>query len=305
MSSMDNAIAKIKELGIGKVEENVSLKKYTTYRCGGTARCVVYPKNVDALGDLLKILNTEKIKYKIIGNGSNLLFSDNLYDGVLIKLNEFDDIEFFSKNKIRVGAGYSLIKLSLGAAKKGLTGLEFASGIPGTVGGAIYMNAGAYKSDMGYIVESVKVLTPEYKIISLENKELDFHYRSSFFQKHKGYICLEVILKLNVGKREAIEEVIRERRKRRIESQPLEYPSAGSVFRNPEGNFAGKLIEDAGLKGTTHGGAMISDKHANFVVNYKKATASDIKYLIDEAHDKVLKEFGIDLHCEQEFVNWE
>lgn len=302
---MNDIINLIKEKNIGKIEENVSLKKYTTYCAGGKARAIVYPKNVNSLIILLNILRSNNIKHKILGNGSNLLFSDSLYDGVLIKLSEFNDIKFIGKTKIRVGAGYSLIKLSLQTAKKGLTGLEFASGIPGSVGGAVFMNAGAYKSDMGYVVESVKVLTPELNVINLVNKEMDFHYRSSFLQKHPGYICLEVVLKLKVGKREAIEEVIRERRKRRIESQPLEYPSAGSVFRNPPDNFAGKLIEDIGLKGKKKGGAMISSKHANFIVNYKNACSSDIKYLIDLAHDKVLEEYGINMKIEQEFVNWE
>ena len=167
------------------------------------------------------------------------------------------------------------------------------------------MNAGAYKSDMGYIIESVKVLTPDYKVIILENKEMNFHYRSSYLQSHPGYICLEVILKLQKGKKEAIEEVISERKKRRVESQPLEYPSAGSVFRNPENNYAGKLIEDLGLKGLIKGGAMISDKHANFIVNYKDAESDDIKYLIDLCSKKVYDEYKIELKCEQEFVNWE
>ena len=302
---MDEILERIEELELARIERNVSLKKYTTYRCGGTAKCIVYPKNVECLTDIIRMLKREKITFKILGNGSNLLFSDKPYENVLIKLSELDNIEFFGRNKIRVGAGYSLIKLSLSAAKKGYTGLEFASGIPGTVGGAVYMNAGAYKSDMGYIVESVKVLTPELKIINLENREMNFHYRSSFLQSHPGYICLEVVIKLAKGKKEAIEEVIRERRARRMESQPLEYPSAGSVFRNPEGNYAGKLVEDVGLKGKTYGGAMISDKHANFVINYNNAKSSDIKHLIDEAHDKVLKGYGIDLKVEQEFVNWE
>ena len=269
---MEDIIERIKNNNIGKIEENVSLKKYTTYKSGGNCRCVVYPKNTKSLVKLLEILKNSDVKYKIIGNGSNLLFSDKEYDGILIKLSELNEIKFIGKNKIRVGAGYPLIKLSMQAAKKGLTGLEFASGIPGTVGGAIYMNAGAYKSDMGYVVETVKVLTPELRIINLENKEMNFHYRTSFMQTHPGYICLEAVFELNIGKREAIEEVIRERKNRRIESQPLEYPSAGSVFRNPEGNFAGKLIEDVGLKGMVKGGAMISDKHANFIVNNKNSS---------------------------------
>lgn len=303
--NMNDVIELIKKDDICKIYENVSISKYTTYRVGGICRVMAYPADVSELIKLLKLLKSRNVKYKILGNGSNLLFSDKEYDGFLIKLNSFDTLTFFGNNKVKVGAGYSLIKLSLMAAKKGLTGLEFASGIPGTVGGAVFMNAGAYKSDMGYIVETVKVLTPNLEIINLENKEMNFHYRSSFLQTHRDYVCLEVILKLNVGKREAIEDVIRERRERRVASQPLEYPSAGSVFRNPEGGFAGQLIEESGLKGMTKGGAMISDKHANFVINYKDATSSDIKYLIDLAHDIVLEKYNVDMKIEQEFVNWE
>ena len=302
---MEDIIQKIKELNVGKVEENVSLTKYTTYRTGGVARGIVYPRNVACLVKLVRFLKNENVLFKVLGNGSNLLFSDRVYEGVLIRLNELNSIEFFGRNKVRVGAGYSLIKLCVMAAKRGYTGLEFASGIPGSIGGSVFMNAGAYKSDMGYVVERVKVLTPDLKIIYLENKELGFHYRTSFLQKHPDYICLEVIFQLYKGRRDAIEALMRERRSRRIESQPLEYPSAGSVFRNPEGNFAGKLIEDVGLKGKTIGGAKISEKHANFIVNYKNATSSDIKELIDLAHDEVLNTYGIDLKVEQEFVNWE
>lgn len=303
--NMNDVIELIKKDDICKIYENVSISKYTTYRVGGICRVMAYPTDVSELIKLLKLLKSRNIKYKILGNGSNLLFSDKEYDGFLIKLNSFDTLTFLGNNKVKVGAGYSLIKLSLMAAKKGLTGLEFASGIPGTVGGAVFMNAGAYKFDMGYVVETVKVLTPNLEIINLENKEMNFHYRSSFLQTHRDYVCLEVILKLNVGKREAIEDVIRERRERRVASQPLEYPSAGSVFRNPEGGFAGQLIEESGLKGMTKGGAMISDKHANFVINYKDATSSDIKYLIDLAHDTVLEKYNVDMKIEQEFVNWE
>ena len=298
-------LKELEELNIGKIDTNVSLKKCTTYRVGGNAKFIAYPKDVNSLVKLIKYLKNKNIKYKILGNGSNLLFSEKEYDGVLIKLTEFNELEFIGKTKLRVGAGYSLIKLSLVTAKKGLTGLEFAAGIPGTVGGSVFMNAGAYKSDMGYVVESVKVLTPDEKIINLENKEMDFHYRTSFLKRHPNYICLEVVIKLHKGKKEAIEALIKDRRERRLASQPLEYPSAGSVFRNPEDNFAGKLIEDSGLKGEKHGGAMISSKHANFVVNYKNAKAEDIKYLIELAHDKVKENYNIDLKIEQEFVNWE
>ena len=280
----------IESLNIGRLEKDVLMSKHTTYKVGGKAKVMAYPKNVDSLVKLLKYLKSNKIKHKILGLGSNVLFSDDEYDGVIIRLSELDHVEFFGRGKIRVGAGYSLMKLSLQAAKKGLAGLEFASGIPGTVGGAVYMNAGAYKSDMGYVVTEVKVLTPEFKIITLENKEMNFHYRTSFLQTHPGYICLEAVIKLTKGDKNALDEVIKERRQRRLESQPLEYPSAGSVFRNPEGMFAGTLIEDLGLKGKTIGGAMVSEKHANFIINYKKAKGSDIKKLIELVHDKVLEE---------------
>ena len=167
------------------------------------------------------------------------------------------------------------------------------------------MNAGAYKSDMGYIVKSVKVLTPDFRIIELENKELNFHYRTSFLKTHPEFICLEAIIKLERGTKTAIEEVMKSRLKRRMETQPLNYPSAGSVFRNPEGMFAGELIENLGLKGLKKGGAMISDKHANFIINTGNATSSDIKWLIDHVKEKVKEKYHVDLKVEQEFVNWE
>lgn len=302
---MEAVIKELESANVGKIIKNVPLSKYTTYKTGGVAKAFVYPKNIKDLIKTLKILKSNSVKYKVLGNGSNVLFSDRIYNGIIIKLDELNDVSFFGKDKVKVGAGYSLMKLALLTAKKGFTGLEFASGIPGTVGGAVFMNAGAYKSDMGYVVSQATVLTPDFKVISLENKELDFHYRTSFLKKHPNYICLEATIKLVKGDKAKIEEVIRERRKRRIASQPLEYPSAGSVFRNPDSNFAGKLIEDVGLKGKRIGGAMVSDKHANFIVNYNHATSSEIKSLIDEVHDKVKDRYGVDLKIEQELVNWE
>lgn len=300
---MKELIQKIKKENIGKVEESISLKKYTTYKVGGRAECIVYPKTVEKLVLLIRILNQYNINYKILGNGSNLLFSDKDFRGVLVKLSDIDNIEI-NGNRIKVGAGYSLMKLSRIAMKNSLTGLEFAAGIPGTVGGAVFMNAGAYKSDMGYIVRSIKVLTPDYRIIELENKELNFHYRTSFLKTHPKYICLEVAIKLDYGNKQAIENLMKNRLKRRLESQPLNYPSAGSVFRNPPNMFAGELIENLGLKGMKHGGAMISDKHANFIVNSGNAKSEDIKYLIDYAKDKVLEKYNVEMIVEQEFVNW-
>jgi len=302
---MQDFIEIIKEREIGKYIENASLKKYTSYKVGGLARCVVYPKNTKKLIELLRLCKNKNVKYKILGNGTNTLFSDKEFDGIIIKLDEFNEIEMINDTTIKVGAGYSLIKLALFATKKSLSGLEFACGIPGTVGGAVYMNAGAYKSDMGYVVKRVKVLTPNYSVINMTNAELDFHYRSSFFQKNPDYICLEATIGLKKGNREEMIAINKDRKERRETSQPLEYPSAGSVFRNPEDNFAGKMIEDLGLKGLTRGGAQISTKHANFVINLGNATANDIKDLIMFAHDTVLEHYNIDLKIEQEFVNWD
>ena len=294
-------IKEIKKLKVGKVLENVDLRDYTTYKAGGKGKVLVIPEDIEKLSILLKYIKENNLKYKILGYGSNLLFGDNGYDGILIKLENLNNIEL-TRNKIVVGAGFSLIKVSLFAARHDLTGLEFASGIPGTVGGAVFMNAGAYKSDMGYIVESVKVLTPNLEVKTMTNREMDFHYRTSFLQKNPGYICLEATLNLKRGKKEAILEVIRDRKARRIESQPLEYPSAGSVFRNPPDDFAGRLIEELGYKGKKLGGAMVSTKHANFVINYDHANADDIKKLILEIQEKVKEKYNIELKIEQEFV---
>ncbi len=301
---MEKIINEIMEKKIGDVEVNHSLAKYTTYKVGGKARAIVHPKNIDKLIELMEILGENDIKYFVLGNGSNVLFSDYDYEGVIIKLDNFDNIEFLD-NEIVVGAGYSLVKLSNEAVKMGLAGLEFASGIPGTVGGATFMNAGAYNSDMKSVIKSVKVLTPDLKVINLTNTEMNFAYRDSFLQHNKGYICLEVTLKLWHGDKDTLEDIIKDRKLKRKKTQPLEYPSAGSVFRNPDGMFAGKLIEDLDLKGYQVGGAMISKKHANFIINTGSATASDIKEIVDYIKEKVYQEYGIKLRVEQRLVNWD
>lgn len=301
---MQKLIEFISNNNIGKYEENVNLSKHTTYRVGGIAKLFVYPKSREKLIILLRELKDKKIKYKVLGNGSNTLFSDKEYDGVIIKLDALNRVRYF-RNIVKAEAGVNLIKLSIQTIKRGLAGLEFATGIPGTVGGAIFMNAGAYKSDMGYITKSVEVLTPNLEIITMTNKELDFHYRASFLQKHKGYICLSASFQLRKNDKNLLEEIVEDRRKRRVESQPLEYPSAGSVFRNPENMFAGKLIEDLGYKGYTIGGAKVSEKHANFIINYKNATGEDIKNLIELLKKEVKEKYNVELKCEQEFVNWE
>ena len=295
-----NIIKEIENLNIGEVLSNINLKDYTTYKLEGTGYCLVIPDDINGLIKLLKYLREKEIKYKIIGNGSNLIFDSN-YDGILIKLDSYQNLEIVG-TRITVGAGYSLMKLALRVSRMGLTGLEFATGIPGTIGGAVYMNAGAYKSDMGYVVSSIKVLNPNLEVEILENKELEFHYRTSFLQQNPDYICLEATLYLKKGNPQEIMEVINDRKVRRIESQPLEYPSAGSVFRNPEGDFAGRLIENIGYKGKSIGDAKVSEKHANFIINTGHAKGEDIKKLIMEIKDKIKKEYNIDLKVEQEFV---
>ena len=298
---MMKIVKEIKNLDCGRVVEQPKMRDYTTYKVGGPVLAIVYPKNINQLIKLISFLKNNEIRYKVLGNGSNVIFKDVSYDLVIIKLNHFNHLEINGR-QIVVGAGYNLIALSLKAAKESLTGLEFASGIPGTVGGAVFMNAGAYKSDMGYIVKKIKVLNPNLEIETFYNEQLNFHYRTSFLKENPEYICLEATFQLRKGKKESIMEVIKDRKLRRIASQPLEYPSAGSVFRNPEGLFAGKLIEDLGYKGKKIGGAVVSEKHANFIVNYNKAKGEDVIALIEKIKKEVKKEYGVELTVEQEIV---
>lgn len=294
-------VKKIEDMHIGDVIPNVDIKKCTTYKVGGHALALVSPYTISDLQHLLSLLKKEKMKYKVIGFGSNLIFNDGLYNGILIRLDNLDGLTIRDR-VVTVGSGYSLMKLSLKTARLGLSGLEFASGIPGSIGGAIFMNAGAYNSDMGYVVRSIRVLTPELEVKTMYNYDLDFHYRSSFLQKNPGYICLEAKIILKHGNIDEITELISNRRKRRLETQPLEYPSAGSVFRNPEGMSAWSLIEEVGYKGKHIGDAYVSEKHANFIINKGHATGEDVKQLITDIREKVKKEKGITLKIEQEFV---
>ena len=291
----------LKQIRCGKILENVDLKKYTTFKLEAKAKYMVFPKTIGELINLIKFINKNNIKYKIIGNGSNLIFVNDYYDGILIKLEELNELKI-EENKVIVGAGYSLIKLANKMSKMGYSGLEFASGIPATVGGAVYMNAGAYNSDMGYIVSEIKVLTPNLEIKTMYNKDLNFHYRESFLQKNKDYICLEATIILKKGNREEILELIEERKQRRLMSQPLEYPSAGSVFRNPLNDYAGRLIEEIGYKGKSIGDAQVSEKHANFIINKGSATGKDVYKLINEIQKEIKEKYDIQLKVEQEYV---
>lgn len=292
----------LKKLNCGEIIFDVSLKKYNTYNIGGSALALVTPNNIDDLKTVISFAKKNNLRVKIIGNGSNLVFSDKYYEMLLINLKNFNNVEI-NENIIKVGSGVNLMKLAYKVSRLGLTGLEFATGIPATVGGAIYMNAGAYNSDMSNVLVKATVLTDDLEIKEYSNADFNFSYRYSNLQDKNNYVCLDATLKLEKGNSEEILKLIEDRKNRRINSQPLEYPSAGSVFRNPSSDiYAGKLIEDLGLKGHQIGGAMISSKHANFIINYDNASGDDIKKLIVETKMKVYEEYGIDLKIEQEFV---
>lgn len=282
--------------------EDVSLKKYNTYKIDAKAKYLVFPKDSVELISLISYLKDNNCKFLVLGNGSNVIFNFEYYDGVIIRLDRFNSISI-NDNVIEVGAGYSLIKLANEVALLGLSGLEFASGIPGCVGASVAMNAGAYNHSLAEVVESVMVLTPDNEIITMTNKELEFNYRESFLKHNKDYIIISCKIILSHGNKDEILELISNRRIRRMESQPLNYPSAGSVFRNPEGNYAGKLIEDCGFKGYKLGGAMVSLKHANFIINYDGATGRDIVLLINKIKNSVKEKYGIDLILEQIIID--
>ena len=282
--------------------QDISLKKYNTYRIDTKCKYLFFPKNREELIELIKYLKNNKIKYLVLGNGSNIIFSKEYYDSVIIKLDRLKNMKVLD-NIIEVEAGYSLIKLSLDTAKLSLSGLEFASGIPGNIGASIAMNAGAYNHSLGEIVESVEVLDPSYNIITMKKEELNFSYRDSIFKKNKNYIIISAKIKLTKSNTKEILEIIEKRRLRRIETQPLEYPSAGSVFRNPENMHAGALIEECGLKGYSIGGAKVSEKHANFIVNYNEATGDDIINLINHIKEKVYDKYKVKLILEQIIID--
>lgn len=303
MIFLDNFIEFIKKQELGSFKENVSFKTLTTYKTGGTARLVVFPNNIDSLVEMIKYLKENNISFKVFGNGSNILASDDFYDGVIIKLTKLNNVEIDDIN-IEVEAGYNFTVLCNTVCKKGYTGLEFGCGIPATVGGAVYMNAGAYLKDISTVLVKVDILDENQNIKTLDNKDLDFSYRHSIFMK-KDWIILKAYFKLEKGQKDEILDLIKDRKERRETSQPLEYPSAGSVFRNPEGMYAGKLIEDCNLKGFKYNGAEISSKHANFIINKDNAKSSDILYLMNLAKEKVKEKYNVELYREQELFNWE
>lgn len=287
----------------GDIKENVSLKTLTTLKVGGISKYVFYPKDVTSLKKALTLFKENNINYKIFGNGSNIIPSDKIYDGVIIKLSSLNNLKI-NDEVIEVEAGYSLMKLAKEVIKLGLSGLEWANGIPGTIGGAVYMNAGAYKQDMSFVLEKITVLDENMNIVTLNKDELDFSYRHSRLME-ENLICLSATLKLEKKDISLIEEVVNKRKEKRMETQPLEYPSAGSVFRNPFNDFAGRLVEECNLKGKQIGGAMISLKHANFIINKDNATGKDVLDLINLAKKEVKEKFNIELKQEQELFNFD
>lgn len=282
--------------------KNTSLKKYNTYRLDVMCDYLVYPKDEKELINLLKYLKENKIKYLILGGGSNIILARSCFD-VVIKLDKLNKVEI-NGNIVTAGAGVSLISLSNTCMKEGLNGLAFAGGIPGYVGASTAMNAGAYKEDMASIVKEVKVITPDLEVKTMTKEDLNYNYRNSFLKENKDYICIETTFELTNEDSSIIKEVMDSRRQRRVDTQPLDMPSAGSVFRNPEGLSAGKLIEDIGLKGYTIGGAEISKKHANFIINKGNATYEDIIELIEYTKKKIEEEYNINLILEQEIIRW-
>lgn len=300
---MNNFILELEKLNLGKSEKDISLSTLTTYKTGGIAKLVVYPNNIINLKQLLKLIHKHNIKYFILGKGSNTLFSDKEFNGVIIKLDKLNNFKI-KETEIYVESGMILSKLVQASVKNELTGLEFAIGIPGTIGGAIYMNAGAYGSKMSNIIKSVIVLNEKLQIVEIPLEKLKFDYRYSIFQANKNLICVAANIKLEHGNHDEIVSKIKENLLKRKNSQPLEYPSAGSVFRNPEGNYAGKIIEELGLKGKNIGGAEISTKHANFIINKNNASSSDILNLIKLVQKEAKDKYKIDLKLEQQLVNW-
>lgn len=303
MNKVEGLIELIKNNKLGLYKENVSLKTLTTYKVGGNTRLLVFPNSVESLKEILLYIKNNNIKYKVFGNGSNILASSKDYDGVIIKLTELKKLEQDGEN-VAVEAGYNFALLANQLSKEGYSGLEFACGIPATVGGAVYMNAGAYLSDVSAVLEKVDILDENLEFKTLHNQDLNFSYRHSIFME-KEWIVLKAYFKLLRKDKDEIMALINNRKERRFSSQPLNYPSAGSVFRNPEGLFAGKLIEDSGLKGKSIGGGQISDMHANFIINKENASAEDIKALMDLAQEEVEKNYGVKLRVEQELFNWE
>lgn len=279
-------------------KQDISARSFSTFRIGGIAPLIVYPNNALQASSVISFMYNENIPYKIAGNCSNILFPDEDLDYVLLKTDKLNSIEV-SANKISCGAGVILAKAATTALKYDLSGMECLFGIPGTVGGAVAMNAGAYGREMSHIVCSTEYVDHFGNIKTVEGQDHDFGYRHSFFSTD-GFIT-QTTLELSYGTHDEIKRLMDECTSKRTASQPLDMPSAGSVFKRPEGYFAGKLIQDSGLKGFTVGGAQVSEKHVGFIVNKGNATSADVKNLIITIQTTVLEKYGVHLETEIKF----
>ena len=299
---MKKIIEQLNDLQVGIIKENELLASYTTMKVGGPADLFIEPNSIKNLEKVIHILKESQIPYLVIGRGSNLLISDAGVEGAVIRLgNGLNELEI-EGNTVTVEAGYSLVALSTLVSRQGLSGLEFASGIPGSVGGSVYMNAGAHGSEMKKVVKKVLILLEDGTIRWFTNEEMKFSYRTSVLQKEIKGIILKVVFKLTEGNKEEIISQMQNNKDYRKTTQPYNMPCSGSVFRNPLPNYAGKLIEEANLKGYSIGGAQVSLMHANFIVNANNATTSDIMDLINYIKKTIYDLNGIELHTEVEIL---
>lgn len=297
MSAFYTELCKVLEES--QILQNEPMKKHTTFRAGGPAAWYLLPDTVKQLKEVISLCREQRVPFYILGNGSNLLVSDRGYDGAIIAMGKgFGGLKT-EGGIITAGAGVLLSAVAKRALEENLAGMEFAAGIPGSVGGAVVMNAGAYGSEMKDVLRRVKVLSEAGEILKLSVQELELGYRRSCIRK-SGYVVLEAQFALQPGSREDIRGKMDELAARRREKQPLEYPSAGSTFKRPEGYFAGKLIQDAGLRGYRIGGAQVSEKHCGFVINRENASADDIWRLCSKIQDKIYETFGVKLETEVE-----
>ena len=291
-------------MNIGKVIENEPMYKHTTYKVGGPAKIFVKANDIDSLIQTLNYCRDHDIKHMVIGNGSDLLFSDKEYDGVIISMKSFDDVKM-NGSTIVAQAGVSMIALAYSSAKAGLSGFEFMGGIPGDMGGGIFMNAGAYKYCMADVFVSARVLDDDLNVITLSKEDMEFSYRHSVLQKHPNWIILDATFEMTAKDPGEIRKVLDKRKERRMSTQPWNFACAGSVFRNPEEKPAWRYIDEAGLRGYEIGGAQVSPKHSNFIVNNGYASAKDILDLIRLVEKTVYEKLGVKLHKEVILVNWD
>lgn len=289
-------------------KENIHLREsmagHTTFRIGGPADCFLQPENEEQLRKVQRYLNMVGVPYFVVGNGSNLLVNDIGYQGVILQIGPKMSGIAVKGTRIAAKAGARLSQVAQEAMEHGLTGLEFASGIPGTVGGGVMMNAGAYGGEMSQVVTQVKVISRDGEELVLDNETMEFGYRTSTI-RNNSFIVTEVVFELQTGEKDGIKAKMEELAAKRKEKQPLEYPSAGSTFKRPQGHFAGQLIMEAGLRGFQIGGARVSDKHCGFVVNVGNATAQDVRDVISEVQERVKDKFHVELETEVVFLGWE